>query len=261
MIFTVLHVTASSTLATAAAPMRTRPLAESLRLPPNARAMGCSPAGVMADAAACSIVPDRATGSPYDSLVVRIDSGLADGWCDDPRDRRLQQAGESALSGAAPRRFGASDGLYDLIRRPRLTTTPRWFAGPDRRSSCMSLPQDYPPTEGCVALGRRGSGGVCWRRRRPWRRAWRSASIPKPGARRGRSARRTAPSRCVRWSHRRRSPSRNRRSFPSTAPRHAVAAGDQGKQGEVGTRTARRSGECTSVPRSPRPCASAARHR
>ena len=95
--------------------------------------------------------PDRGP-RPRTALPVRV-SGPADGWCEDPRDRRYNRPVRLAAASGADRLW-RDDHLYDLIIEIDHNTRPR-VAGRGSAVFIHLARAGFAPTAGCVAL--RGS--------------------------------------------------------------------------------------------------------
>ena len=96
--------------------------------------------------------PDRFRVPPPTRVPLRP-THIRDGWCDDPRDRRYNRPIRLPAPGVSAEALWREDGLYDLV------IDLDYNRGPIRpgRGSAIFLHvarPGYPPTEGCVALGR-----------------------------------------------------------------------------------------------------------
>jgi L,D-peptidoglycan transpeptidase YkuD (ErfK/YbiS/YcfS/YnhG family) len=76
--------------------------------------------------------------------------GAADGWCEDPRDRRYNRPIRLASDSAADR-LARADGLYDFIIEIDHNTRPR-IAGRGSAVFIHGARPGFAPTAGCVAL-------------------------------------------------------------------------------------------------------------
>ena len=111
---------------------------------------GASPAGAFRLLGG-AFRPDR-VARPRCGLGLRA-ARRADGWCDDPRDRRYNRPVALPCPGVSCEAIWRADGLYDAV------IDLDWNRGPIRpgRGSAIFLHvarPGLPPTEGCVALRR-----------------------------------------------------------------------------------------------------------
>ena len=110
---------------------------------------GCSPAGVW-PIRRLLYRPDR---GPVPATRLSSESiGPADGWCDDPRDVAYNRPVSLPYPGSTEALW-RGDGLYDLILVLGHNDAPVVRGAGSAIFLHVAAP-GYPPTEGCVALGR-----------------------------------------------------------------------------------------------------------